>query len=244
MDGQYDFTGRVAVVTGVGREGQIGHAVAEAFGKAGAKLIIADRDAVGLARNAKAFAAQGVEVRPAAGDLTEADVAKWVVEQAMETFGRIDVLVNVAGGLLGVAPATEAAADVLQREMAVNVTTMYLVTRETAKVMVRQKSGAIVSFASIAGLSAKPSMAAYSAAKAGVASLTRSFALELREAGVRVNAVAPGTVRTRENRASMADASDVHWVEMQDVVNAVLFLASDLASGINGHVLPISGGEV
>jgi NAD(P)-dependent dehydrogenase (short-subunit alcohol dehydrogenase family) len=109
--------------------------------------------------------------------------------------------------------------------------------------MVAQRSGAIVSFASLAALSAKPDMAAYSAAKAGVAALTRSLALELRDHGVRVNAVAPGMVRTGDNRASVGGAS-VHWVEIADIVNAVLFLASDAAAGITGHVLPVSRGEV
>jgi NAD(P)-dependent dehydrogenase (short-subunit alcohol dehydrogenase family) len=100
-----------------------------------------------------------------------------------------------------------------------------------------------VSFASLAALSAKPSMAAYSAAKAGVAALTRSLALELRDDGVRVNAVAPGTVRTTENTASAADAP-ARWVEISDIVNAVMFLASDAAAGITGHVLPVSRGEI
>jgi NAD(P)-dependent dehydrogenase (short-subunit alcohol dehydrogenase family) len=239
----FDFTGQVVVVTGVGRVGQIGHAVARGFAAAGAKLVISDRDAVAVATRAKEFAAQGVEVRAAAGDLTEPDVAHWVVDQAMQTFARVDVLVNVAGGLTGIAPMTEASVDVLDREIAINVKTMYLVSRAAAKVMVAQRSGAIVSFASVAALSAKPAMAAYSAAKAGVAALTRSLALELRDDGVRVNAVAPGMVRTSENRASVSDTS-ARWVEVGDIVNAVMFLASGAAAGITGHVLPVSLGEV
>jgi len=242
VDGNFDFGNRVVVVTGVGRTGQIGHAVAEAFARAGAKLVIADRNAVGLAQRAKEFAALGCDVRPAAGDLTEPDVARWVIEQALETFGRVDILANVAGGLTGTGDVTESEVDVLERELAINVTTMFLVSREAAKQMMRQRNGAIVSFASVAALSAKPGMAAYSAAKAGVASLTRSLALELRDHGIRVNAVAPGLVRTADNRASVSDRS-ARWVEMQDVVHAVLFLASDLAAGITGHVLPVAAGE-
>jgi 3-oxoacyl-[acyl-carrier protein] reductase/2-deoxy-D-gluconate 3-dehydrogenase len=108
--------------------------------------------------------------------------------------------------------------------------------------MIRQERGAIVSFASVAALHAKPSLAAYSAAKAGVAALTQSLALELRDHGVRVNAVAPGMVRTAENVAAMKDAA-VRWIEIADVVHAVMFLASDFAAGITGHVLPVSLGE-
>ncbi|OGT95140.1 MAG: hypothetical protein A3I79_00395 [Gemmatimonadetes bacterium RIFCSPLOWO2_02_FULL_71_11] len=239
----FDFGGRVVIVTGVGRVGQIGHAVAEGFGRAGAKLVISDLNAVGVATRAQEFKAQGIEAVAAAGDLTEPDVAQWIVEQATDNFGRLDALVNVAGGLTGIGPVTESSHDVFEREMAVNVKTMYLASRAAAQVMVRQRSGAIVSFASVAAFSARPTMAAYSAAKAGVAALTQALALELRDHGIRVNAVAPGLVRTADNRASMGDAK-VHWVEIADVVHAVMFLASDYAAGITGHVLPVSLGEL
>ncbi len=240
--GSFSFKDQVVLVTGVGRVGQIGQAVAQGFGEAGAKLVIADRQAVEVAARAKELTAQGFTAVPAAGDLTTADMATWVVERAVAEFGRLDVLVNVAGGLTGTGPMLELDPDVIERETTINVRTMYLVSRAAAKVMIKQDAGAIVSFASLAALQAKPSMAAYSAAKAGVAALTRAFALELRDHGIRVNAVAPGTVRTRENRASMAD-QDVRWVEMADIVHAVMFLASEWAAGVTGHVLPVSFGE-
>lgn len=238
----FDFSGKVVVVTGVGRVGQIGHAVAEGFGRAGAKLVISDVNAVGVAARAQEFRALGIEAVPAAGDLTEPDVSQWIVEQATENFGTIDALINVAGGLTGVGPVAERSHEVFEREMAINVKTMYLASRAAAPVMMKQHKGAIVSFASIAAFSAKPDMAAYSAAKAGVAALTHSLALELREFGVRVNAVAPGSVRTADNRASMA-GQQVRWVEISWVVDAVMFLASEFAAGITGHVLPVSLGE-
>jgi NAD(P)-dependent dehydrogenase (short-subunit alcohol dehydrogenase family) len=239
----FDFKDQVVVVTGVGRTGQIGYAVADGFAQAGAKLVISDRDGIAVGARNREFTARGVEVRSAAGDLTQPDVANWVVEQATKNFGRIDVLVNVAGGLTSVGLVTEASLDVLDRAIAANVTTMYLVSRAAAQVMVKQHHGAIVSFASVAALSAKPTMAAYSAAKAGVAALTRSLALELREDGVRVNAVAPGLVRTGDNVEAMGEGP-ARWVEVADIVHAVLFLASDLAAGITGHVLPVSRGDL
>lgn len=239
----FDFSGKVAVVTGVGRVGQIGHAVASGLGEAGARLVVCDRNAVAVAARAMEFSARGIEAQAAAGDLTEPDVASWVVEEATKAFGRVDVLVNVAGGLVGVGEMTEADADVLDREVAINVKTTYLVSRAVARVMISQKSGAIVNFASVAALHAKPGMAAYSAAKAGVAAITRSLALELRDHGVRVNAVAPGTVRTDDNVRATGE-QPLRWVEKDEIVNAVLFLASDYASGITGHVLPVSKGEL
>lgn len=234
------------MVTGVGRVGQIGYAVADGFARAGAKLVISDVNAVGVATRAKEMAARGIAVKPAAGDLTQPDVAHWVIEQAQQTYGRVDVLVNVAGGLTGTGPLAESPPDTLDREIAINTRTMYQVSRAAARAMATQKSGAIVSFSSLAGLHGRPDLAAYSAAKAAVAALTRALALELRDLGVRVNAVAPGTVRTSDNRSSMGDTAGqaAHWVEIGDIVSAVMFLASDAAAGITGHVLPVSRGEL
>ena len=242
MGGTFDFSGQAVLVTGVGRVGQIGYEVALAFGKAGAKLVICDVHAVNVAARAREFAAMGIEARPAAGDLTEADVAQWAVDQAVQAYGRLDVVANVAGGLTGFGPITEADPDTFDREMAINVKTTYLVSRAAAKVMTKQRRGAIVNFASIAAFHGRAEMVAYSAAKAAVATLTRSLALELRDRGVRVNAVAPGTARTPENLKTMGGA-DARWVEVADIVNAVLYLASDLSAGITAHVLPVSHGE-
>jgi len=237
----FDFKDQVAIVTGVGRVGQIGHAVADALARAGAKLVISDVAAVNVAARAKEFAAKGYEVRPAAGDLSEPDVANWLVEEATRSFGRLDVLVNVAGGF-AMGPIADAGPDVLEQQLAINTKTMYVVSRAALKAMVAQRSGAIVSFASVSALQPRAEQAAYSAAKAGVVAITRALALEVRDAGVRVNAVAPGTVRTHDNRASISGAG-VHWVEISELVNAVMFLASDLSAGVTGHVLPVSHGE-
>lgn len=242
MAGLMDFTGKVVLVTGVSRVGQIGHAVAAGFGKAGARLVVCDISSVNVAARAKEFTEQGFECRAAAGDLTEPDVAQWAVDEAVQAYGQLDVVANVAGGLTGVGPMVESEIEVFDREIAINVKTTYLVSRAAARVMVKQRRGAIVNFASIAAFHGRAEMAAYSAAKAGVAALTRSLALELRDQGVRVNAVAPGTARTPENLATMGAAA-VRWVEIADIVNAVLFLASDLSAGITAHVLPVSHGE-
>ncbi|MGD0485331.1 MAG: SDR family NAD(P)-dependent oxidoreductase [Gemmatimonadales bacterium] len=239
----FDFSDQVVLVTGVNRVGQLGHAVALAFGQAGAKLVVCDVDTVGVAARAKEFDEAKIPTRAAAGDLTEPDVAEWCVEQAMRTFGRLDVVINAAGGLTGVGAMLDAHLSVFDRAVAINLKTTYLVSRAAARVMVQQRRGAIVNFASVAALLARPSLAAYSAAKAGVASLTRSLALELRDHGVRVNAVAPGLARTTENLQAMGDDAEARWVQLAEIVNAVMFLASDLSSGITGHVLPVAHGE-
>ena len=240
----YDFRDKVVLVTGVNRVGQIGHAVALAFGQAGAKLVVCDIDTVGVAARAREFQAAGIPAKAAAGDLTEPDVAQWCVEQALHTYGRLDVVINAAGGLTAVGPMVEADTGLLDREFDINLKTTYLVSAAAAKVMVSRRQGSIVNFASVTALLARPQMAAYSAAKAAVAALTRSLALELRDHGIRVNAVAPGLARTRENRETLGDAAEAPWVQLAEIVNAVMFLASDLASGITGHVLPVAHGEV
>jgi NAD(P)-dependent dehydrogenase (short-subunit alcohol dehydrogenase family) len=239
----FDFHDQVVLVTGVNRVGQLGHAVALGFGQAGAKLVVSDIDTVGVATRAKEFREAGIPTTAAAGDLTEPDVADWCVEQAVHTFGRLDVVINAAGGLTGIGAMVDADIGVLDREFQINTKTAYLVSRAAARVMVPSGHGAIVNFASAAALLARPSLAAYSAAKAGVAALTRSLALELRDHGVRVNAVAPGLARTVENLKTMGEGGEARWVEVAEIVNVVMFLASDLASGITGHVLPVAHGE-
>ena len=243
MGRPFDFTGKVALVTGVGRVGQIGFAVAQALGRGGAQLVLADRNAVELGRRVSEFGAEGIVAHAAAGDLTQADVAHHAVDTAVARFGRLDVVVNVAGGLTGVAPLAETDTGAFDREFELNVKTTFLVSRAAVQPMLEAGRGAIVNFASVAALAAKPQLAAYSAAKAGVAAITRVLAMEVRDLGVRVNAVAPGLVRTRDNVEQLG-ADGLRWVEIDEIVNGVLFLASDLASGITGHVLPILGGDL
>lgn len=239
MTTTWDFTNKTALITGVGRSGQIGHAVALAFAKAGAGIIAADRNAVGVAERVKEFQAQGLKVRPAAGDLTEPDVAAYAVEAAVKHFGGLDIVVNVAGGLTTYGSVAETTPEGFDREIAINLKTAWLMSRASADSLARS-GGAIVNFASMAYFRPMASMSAYSAAKAGVAAMTQSLAAELWPRGIRVNAVAPDMVRTPENEASAGPGA--HFVEMDQIVNAVLFLASGLASGISGQIIPITNG--
>ena len=127
MGMSWGYEGKVVLVTGVGRAGQIGHSVAQAFGKAGARLVATDRNAVGLAERVKEFAAQGIEAKPAAGDLTEPDVAALTVETALKHYGRLDAVINVAGGLTTYGPIAKYGVDAFDREISINLKTTYLV---------------------------------------------------------------------------------------------------------------------
>src|ERR1041384_66580 len=171
MSDTLDFTGRTVIVTGVGRAGQIGNAVALSFGQAGAKIVACDLNAVGVATRVREFAEQGVDARPCAGDLTQPDVASLAVETALKHFGRLDVVVNVAGGLTTYGPLEQLTVERFDREIAINLKTAVLVSRAAIPALVKTR-GCIVNFTSIAYFQPQSPMAAYSAAKAAVAGFT------------------------------------------------------------------------
>ena len=168
-------------------------------------------------------------------------VAGAVVAAAGEHLGRVDVLVNVAGGLSVIKPLAETADDEWTREIDRNARTTFLMCR-AALPLLRQSRGAIINFASPAGVRAKASLGAYSAAKAAVVALTRALALEEARNGVRVNAIAPGMIDTAQNVESAREPSAVRWVTRQQIADVVLFLAGDTASGISGETIHVLGG--
>jgi len=235
-----DLGGKVALVTGVGRVGQIGHGVARGLGRSGAKLLLADVNAVGLADRVKEFAAEGLKAKASAGDLTQPDAARAAVAAAQSQFGGLDIVVNVAGGFFSFGPFTEVTPEILDRELAVNFKTAFFMCQAAVPALLG-RGGAIVNFASIAAVRSLMHMAAYGAAKSAVAGLTRALAREYRDAGIRVNAVAPATVRTADNVAQMKPDPKTPFVEIEEVVETVLFLASDAASGITGQIVPVTG---
>lgn len=234
---RFDFRDKVALVTGVGRAGQIGNAVALALGKAGARIVACDKNAVGVAERVREFAAQGVDARPCAGDLTEPDIAALAVEVALKHFGRLDLVVNVAGGLTTYGPIAQATVADIDREIAINLKTAILVSQAATEALSRTR-GCIINFSSIAYFEPQAPMAVYSAAKAAVAGFTLSLALELKDRNVRVNAVAPSMVRTVDNVAAVGDG-EARYVEMQEITDGVMSLASS-ESAVTGHILPIA----
>jgi NAD(P)-dependent dehydrogenase (short-subunit alcohol dehydrogenase family) len=236
----YDFDGKVVLVTGVGRAGQIGNAVALAFGRAGAKIVACDLNAVGVAKRVREFGALGVDARPCAGDLSHPDIAALAVEIALNQFGRLDVVVNVAGGLTTYGPIEELTMPAIDRELAINLKTTIVVSQAAIPALARTQ-GCIVNFASIAYFNPQSPMALYSAAKAAVAGFTRSLALELADRQIRVNAVAPGMVRTADNVAASGEAAD--YVELADITDGVMSLASAGPAAVTGEILAITAGK-
>jgi len=236
-----DLRGKVALITGVGRVGQIGHAVARGCGRAGAKLLLADVNAVGLADRVKEFAAEGIPAKASAGDLTTPEAAVAATAAAKSQFGGLDIVINVAGGFFSYGPFTEVKPETLDRELAVNFKTAFYMCQAAMPLLIERGAGAIVNFASITVVRALMHMSAYSAAKSAVAGLTRELAREYRDANIRVNAVAPATVRTADNVAQMGADPKTPLVELDEVVDAVLFLVSDDSAAITGQIVPITG---
>ena len=240
MSPKQECTDKVVLVTGVGRAGQIGNAVALAFGKAGAKIVACDRNAVGVAERVREFGAQGVDARPCAGDLTQPDIAALAVEIALKNFGRLDVVVNVAGGLTTYGPISDLTVQAIDREISINLKTAVLVSQAAIESL-SQSRGCIINFSSIAYFSPQAPMAIYSAAKAAVAGFSQSLALELKDRQIRVNAVAPAMVRTMDNVAAVGEG-EAKYVEMQEVTEGVLALASP-SSTVTGQIIPIAPGS-
>ena len=243
MDGR--FADRVVIVTG-GASG-IGAATTRAFAGEGARVVVADVDAE--RGREVAAAARGVFE---AIDVSDAAALHGLVEHTVSTLRRIDVLVSNAFAT-GVGPIERFALETWTRTLEVTLTAVFTGLQAVAPAMRRQGGGAVVNVASISGLGGDRGLAAYNTAKAGVINLTRTAALELASAGVRVNAVCPGLIATpalarafggapeREARARSVVPVG-RFGSAEEVARAILFLASDDASYITGTTLVVDGG--
>jgi len=231
--------GKVAIVTGVSHDGQVGQAVAKALAAAGAALAICARTQGNVEARAQELRQSGAKVQPVAASLTDEAQVRRVVEETLRAYARIDVLVNLAGGLTLYKPSVEFSLDDWTRELNNNLLSAFLLSREAFPHMAKAGGGSIVNFAR-AGLS-QANMVAYNCAKAGIEALTRTLALEGREAAIRVNAVAPGLVDTQSNIAAMKPKDLSRWAKKEEIAEAVVFLASPAAAGITGQVIAVTG---
>jgi len=249
------FAGQVAVVTSGGTG--IGRATAIAFAGEGGSVVIGGLDEAPLRETEAELAASGASVRAVAADVRSADDATRLVDAAVDTFGRLDVLVNSAGtsAVGDLATTTEEQWDAV---FDTNVKGVFLVSRAAIPHLARAGRGAIVNVASQLALSAVGGFAAYCASKAAVVHLTRAMALELVADGVRVNCVCPGGTNTPLLRdafpggmgpqGSLDDLVRAHPIgrlaEPREIADAILFLASDQASFAVGTALVVDGGYV
>lgn len=253
------LAGKVAIVTGAASG--FGAATARRYAAEGAAVVCADRAAEGVEEVVEAIRAAGGDAAPAVVDVTDRAATEGLAATARERFGPADVMFANAG-IAGVGTAMDCEPDVWDRVIAVNLTGVWLSMRAVLPDMVARGSGSIIATASVGGLVGVKGIAPYAAAKAGVIGLVRQAAVDFGAAGVRVNAIAPGTAPTplvtetyaaREGGAAgdvvaerLEQATSKYPLgrlgTVEEIANLALFLASDEASWITGAVHVIDGG--
>jgi len=235
----FDFSERVVIVTGAA--GNLGSAVARAFQAAGAKLVLVDRAADRLPRLFTDWVDSPNHFLATSVDLTNADAVERMVDETVKRFGRVDVLVNTAGGFRAGTPVHETPFETWDFMLNLNARTVFTASRAVIPHMLRQGSGRIVNVAARAALQGGAKMAAYSVSKSAVVRLTESMAAELERDGINVNCVLPGTIDTPQNRQEMPKADHSRWVKPEALADVILFLASDAARAVQGAAVPVYG---
>ncbi len=216
--------GQVAIVTGVSHAGQVGYALAAAFAREGALLAISARSPERVNARAQELHAQGVSVIGIPADLTTEDGAHTLIQGTLAAYGRINILVNLAGGLTKYRPSDELTLTEWDLELNNNLRSAFLCTRAIWPIMKSQGGGKILNFSRAGGAqSSQPMMLAYNCAKAGIDALTSTLAKEGKELGISVNALGPGLITTQANIDSMKPSQEeirTTWVSLENIMEA------------------------
>ncbi|HCA25560.1 MAG TPA: oxidoreductase [Pseudomonas sp.] len=247
----YDFTGQVALVTGAASG--MGLAAARAFAQAGAAVVLTDIDEQKLRAAVTDLTGAGHKVLGVAGDIADAAFVKSLMEQTLNTYGRLDAAFNNAGIQSPAVETADVGSEVFDQVNAINLRGVWLCMKYQLQQMRKQGSGAIVNNSSLGGLVGVPGRAAYHAAKHGVIGMTKSAGLEYADRGVRINAICPGIIETPMVAGMLEGETEIMNEMMRDVpirrlgtaqevADAVLWLCSPGSRFIVGVALPVDGG--
>ena len=245
----FDLTGKRALITGSSQG--IGFALARGLAAAGAAVVLNGRDPDKLSAASQSLREQGVNVESLAFDACDHNAVRTAVDRFEATIGPIDILVNNAG-MQHRAPLEEFPADAFERLLQTNIGSVFHVGQAVARHMIARKAGKIINIASVQTALARPGIAPYTATKGAVGNLTKGMATDWAKYGLQCNALAPGYFDTPLNAALVADPAFTAWLEkrtpagrwgnVDELVGACIFLASQASSFVNGHILYVDGG--
>jgi NAD(P)-dependent dehydrogenase (short-subunit alcohol dehydrogenase family) len=233
----FDFTGKVVLITGA--TGALGRVVARQFQATGATLALTARSESQLPQLFPDLALDPQHLLLGGVDLSEMAPTEAMVQQIAQRFGRIDILVNTVGGYQGGVPVHQMTVADWDKMLTLNARVAFIISRAVVPLMLQAGGGRIVHVAGRAALVGSAGVAAYAAAKSAVVRLTESLAAELREHGINVNCVLPGTIDTPANRAAMPNADFSRWVAPEAVGEVILFLCSPAARALYGAAIPV-----
>ena len=246
----FSIKGKVAIITGA--SGGIGKALSFGFAESGASVVLAARSPAPLQAVADEIKAKGGKALAVPTDITNRAQVSEMVQRAVKEFGRLDVLINCAGGSSGREATLEMTEESWTKNVDFNLKGAFLCCQAGGKVMVGQKSGIIINFATAAAQVAVPGELHYAAAKAGLIHLTRTLAAEWGRFNVRVNCISPGLVDDDLGRRSMGPTFEKFAKSTamgraalpDDFVGLSVFLASDAASYLTGIIINVNGGPI
>jgi gluconate 5-dehydrogenase len=245
----FKLTGRRALITG--SSGGIGLALAEGLAKAGASVVLNGRDAGRVAAAAAPLKVMGLDIAEMAFDVTDSKAVEAAVARIEAEIGPIDILINNAG--IQRRMSLEDFPDETWSElMRTNLDSVFYVAKAVAKRMIPRKKGSMINICSVQSELGRPTIAPYTASKGAVKMLTKGMAIDWGRHGIRVNGLGPGYFATELNKALVADEKFSGWLcdrtplgrwgQVDELVGAAVFLASDASSFVSGHVLYVDGG--